>query len=227
MDMSEFLSFNRYSLDSQELEDLLKQGTDTDPPVVKPDFGDNYGGDYGDDKKNSSNPSHHSNPRSRPTMVRTNKISIIVNQNQQDSEDLFQNDVLSFGYSEITGRSKGEVKKSKLDSDVWNPLESPLMLFSGFWLLIIGYMQMFLSSGIIWGWTSLLHMLKEEDAFSSLCDSAHPSPCPAQDKHFAFIFACGSTGIYLSNIPFGFLLDLAGPRITACKNPPSYITLTF
>jgi len=69
----------------------------------------------------------------------------------------------------------------------------------------IGITQTFLCSGIVFGWSSLETILREEGLFA---DAADP------DMMFSMVFTCGAIGNYLSNMPWGYVLDTRGPKFT-------------
>jgi MFS family permease len=64
----------------------------------------------------------------------------------------------------------------------------------------IGAIHTLLSAGIVFGWASLLPVLRDEDISLS----------PSQ---FAGVFTHGAIGNYLSSLPFGLLLDRCGPKL--------------
>lgn len=63
----------------------------------------------------------------------------------------------------------------------------------------VGVLHTLLTAGVVFGWASLLPVLRREGVALS---------APA----FAAVFAHGAIGNYLSSLPFGLLLDRAGPR---------------
>jgi len=65
---------------------------------------------------------------------------------------------------------------------------------------IIGISHTLLCAGIVFGWASLLSILRTE--------KDHLSP-----TIYARIFIAGAIGNYSSNLPFGFLLDTRGPKV--------------
>jgi MFS family permease len=69
-----------------------------------------------------------------------------------------------------------------------------------FWA-ITGIAQTLMSAGIIFGWASLLPVLKEEGVHASA-------------ETFSQIFTYGAVGNYISTLFFGFILDHQGPRRT-------------
>jgi MFS family permease len=64
----------------------------------------------------------------------------------------------------------------------------------------IGAIHTLLSAGIVFGWASLLPVLRNEGI------SLSPS-------EFARVFTHGAIGNYLSSLPFGLLLDRCGPKL--------------
>jgi hypothetical protein len=108
--------------------------------------------------------------------------------------------------------SSGSVDKN----DVPPTITGPLLLDPSFWLLVLGYIQIFLCSGIVWGWGALQSVLIREGAFGDLCKEGEQFPCESQLAKLSLVFIMGSTGIYTSNIPFGLLLDKCGPKLTSC-----------
>lgn len=64
----------------------------------------------------------------------------------------------------------------------------------------IGVVHTLLTAGIVFGWASLLPILREEGL-----DYLTPS-------QFARIFTHGAIGNYLSSLPFGLVLDKCGPK---------------
>lgn len=66
----------------------------------------------------------------------------------------------------------------------------------------VGILQTLLTAGIVFGWASLLPILRDEGVDHTPQD-------------FASIFTCGAIGNYLSTLLFGVTLDRFGPRTTA------------
>lgn len=67
----------------------------------------------------------------------------------------------------------------------------------------VGLLHTLLNAGIVFGWSSLEAVLRLEGTGWS-------------DASYAMIFTCGAVGNYVSNLPFGTLLDYAGPKIAGC-----------
>ena len=63
----------------------------------------------------------------------------------------------------------------------------------------IGVSHTLLTAGVVFGWASLLPLLRHEGVDLSASD-------------FARIFTHGAIGNYLSSLPFGLLLDKTGPK---------------
>jgi MFS family permease len=66
----------------------------------------------------------------------------------------------------------------------------------------IGVTQTLLTAGIVFGWASLLPVLRDEGVDHT-------------PQEFARIFTCGAVGNYVSTLAFGLILDHYGPRSTA------------
>jgi len=66
----------------------------------------------------------------------------------------------------------------------------------------VGVLQTFLTAGLVFGWASLLPILKEEGISLTA-------------KEFASVFTFGAVGNYIAPLPFGILLDRRGPK-TCC-----------
>ena len=64
---------------------------------------------------------------------------------------------------------------------------------------LIGVSHTLLTAGVVFGWASLLPLLRQEGLDLT----------PSQ---FAQIFTHGAIGNYLSSLPFGLLLDKTGPK---------------
>lgn len=83
---------------------------------------------------------------------------------------------------------------SKEDQVVHERLRRHPVLFA-----LIGVSHTLLTAGIVFGWASLLPILRREGIGLT----------PSQ---FANVFTHGAIGNYLSSLPFGFLLDRTGPK---------------
>lgn len=66
----------------------------------------------------------------------------------------------------------------------------------------IGVTQTLLTAGIVFGWASLLPVLRDEGVDHT-------------PQEFTRIFTCGAVGNYISTLAFGVVLDHYGPRSTA------------
>jgi MFS family permease len=69
-----------------------------------------------------------------------------------------------------------------------------------FWAAV-GVIQTLLTAGIIFGWASLLPVMRQEGVDHT-------------PQEFSLIFASGAVGNYLSTLFFGFIVDQFGPRKT-------------
>jgi MFS family permease len=94
----------------------------------------------------------------------------------------------------------------------------------GTWLVALGFLQMLMSSGIVWGWAALQAVLIDDGVYADKCRKPFPpvtalgddaTTCNNQLDALHLVFVAGSVGVYISNLPFGFSLDHLGPRITA------------
>lgn len=70
-----------------------------------------------------------------------------------------------------------------------------------FWA-VVGVIQTLLTAGIVFGWASLLPVLRLEGVDHT-------------PQQFTQIFTCGAVGNYLSTLLFGVTLDRFGPKVTA------------
>eukprot|EP00629_Pelagomonadales_sp_RCC1024_P006359 CAMPEP_0119270392 /NCGR_PEP_ID=MMETSP1329-20130426/7411_1 /TAXON_ID=114041 /ORGANISM="Genus nov. species nov., Strain RCC1024" /LENGTH=245 /DNA_ID=CAMNT_0007270411 /DNA_START=51 /DNA_END=785 /DNA_ORIENTATION=+ len=68
-------------------------------------------------------------------------------------------------------------------------------------LVAIGLIHTLLCAGTVFGWSSLEALLRAEGRFG-----------PEPDRLFAMVFTCGAVGNYISNLPFGVILDRKGPK---------------
>ncbi|XP_043542822.1 solute carrier family 43 member 3-like [Chiloscyllium plagiosum] len=76
--------------------------------------------------------------------------------------------------------------------------------------------------GAIFGWASLVFVLKKEGYFSDLCDSVsnishrgeRNMDCDLQDQHFALVFTLASFSLSFITLPCGFLFDYCGTMVT-------------
>ena len=85
-------------------------------------------------------------------------------------------------------------RPSKDDETAHERLRAHPVLFA-----LIGVSHTLLTAGIVFGWASLLPVLRQEGVDLS------PS-------EFASVFTHGAIGNYLSSLPFGLLLDKTGPK---------------
>ena len=93
----------------------------------------------------------------------------------------------SYSYSVTTS-------KTNKDQVAHDRLRAHPILFA-----LVGVSHTLLTAGVVFGWASLLPILRQEGIDLS----------PAE---FASIFTHGAIGNYPSSLPFGFLLDKTGPR---------------
>ncbi|XP_078281972.1 equilibrative nucleobase transporter 1-like [Rhinoraja longicauda] len=77
-------------------------------------------------------------------------------------------------------------------------------------------------AGVIYGWPSLVFVLKNEDYFADLCNSSDAGPwnvtgqfgCVPQDQRFALVFTIGGFVLNFGAVASGFLLDSCGIMTT-------------
>lgn len=96
-------------------------------------------------------------------------------------------------------------------------------------ILLIIYLALgsVISTGILFGWPSLVIILKDEGVFSQLCGnttlnvtdilvsnttSIYPT-CTEQEFQFSLAFIIGTLSLYSAQCLTGFALDYAGPKI--------------
>lgn len=82
-------------------------------------------------------------------------------------------------------------------------------------LVVLACLQSVLISGIFYGWPSLETLIIESNSLQYLClDQPDPTVvCPAVKTRLRTIFASASTANLLAQLPTGFLLDFAGPKL--------------
>ena len=82
------------------------------------------------------------------------------------------------------------------------------------WLrVILACLLNFLTGGVIYGWSALQQVYKEENVSADLCSWNETLPCAAQEFYLGLVFSVASTGNMCAGLPMGLLVDLAGPRI--------------
>lgn len=88
------------------------------------------------------------------------------------------------------------------DDEYPDPRHRQLLQHPRLWSTV-GVAQTLLSSGVIFGWASLLPVLRSEGVDYT-------------PEAFSLIFTAGAIGNYLTTLLFGLILDNFGPRITGC-----------
>lgn len=81
-----------------------------------------------------------------------------------------------------------------------NPRHNRLRSHPVLWASV-GVTQTLLCAGIVFGWASLLPILRDEGVSHTPQD-------------FAMVFTCGAVGNYISTLFFGYILDRWGPKAT-------------
>ncbi|KAM9741239.1 solute carrier family 43 member 3b isoform 1-T7 [Menidia menidia] len=85
---------------------------------------------------------------------------------------------------------------------------------------VTGLLECLCFAGAVFGWASLVFVLKEEGYFRSLCvnatgvNSTHTLDCSAQDEQFSLIFTIASFMNNFLTLPSGFLFDRFGTTVT-------------
>ncbi|MEQ2162936.1 hypothetical protein GOODEAATRI_025079 [Goodea atripinnis] len=83
-----------------------------------------------------------------------------------------------------------------------------------------GLVECLCFAGAVFGWASLVFVLKEDRYFSSLCVNAtglnntQTLDCSAQDEQFSLIFTIASFMNNFLTLPHGFLFDRFGTTVT-------------
>uniref|UniRef100_A0A3B4GNR7 Solute carrier family 43 member 3 n=1 Tax=Pundamilia nyererei TaxID=303518 RepID=A0A3B4GNR7_9CICH len=83
-----------------------------------------------------------------------------------------------------------------------------------------GLVECLCFAGAVFGWASLVFVLKEEGYFSSLCvngtgvNGTHILDCAGQDEQFSLIFTIASFMNNFLTLPNGFLFDRFGTTVT-------------
>ncbi|XP_078286555.1 equilibrative nucleobase transporter 1-like [Rhinoraja longicauda] len=89
--------------------------------------------------------------------------------------------------------------------------------------LVTGIVECFGFAGLIYGWPSLVFVLKKEEYFADLCLPLHnPSDfgarnvtdCAMQDERFTLIFTISTFVMFVGNVANGILLDYVGTLVT-------------
>lgn len=94
-------------------------------------------------------------------------------------------------------------------------------------LLFFLMFNCFCGSSLWVGWPSIIRVYQSEGIYSSLCEQNNailnltlPSSnstfisCTAQDDRFNIIYTVTSSCYYFGYLFFGFMVDLAGPKVT-------------
>lgn len=106
-------------------------------------------------------------------------------------------------------------------------------------LVVLACLQAFLASGIFYGWSSLYVLFLERGVYSELCDTDqtphHTSNdsggqqtnvstsdvdpiCVAQKSALQLIYTVASSVNLIMQLPWGYLLDRMGPRMTSATS---------
>ncbi|XP_070583445.1 equilibrative nucleobase transporter 1 isoform X2 [Erythrolamprus reginae] len=94
--------------------------------------------------------------------------------------------------------------------------------------LITGLVECMCFAGVIFGWTSLVFVLKDLSYFKNLCQSApnatinQTQDCTAQDGQFSLIFTIGSFMNNFMTFPTGYIFDRFGTTAARLLAVSSY-----
>lgn len=117
------------------------------------------------------------------------------------------------------GRDKGsfephEVYVGDADKQTNNAKEKNFRTagFAAFLLLGFTLWQSFLSTGIVYGWPSLLNLLRNEGVYSQKCDNRSSSICAERTVAFNLVFTVGGATNVSGAVLCGVLVDSCGPR---------------
>ncbi|KAL6486890.1 hypothetical protein MHYP_G00035160 [Metynnis hypsauchen] len=86
--------------------------------------------------------------------------------------------------------------------------------------LVTGLLECLCFAGVVFGWASLVFVLKTDEYFSDLCvtvtegNGTAITDCSAQDEQFSLIFTVASFMNNFLTLPNGFLFDHFGTRAT-------------
>ena len=85
-----------------------------------------------------------------------------------------------------------------------------------FLLLLFASFQIFFTSGVVFGWSALDATFRNEGLYHDLCDKDTPLEdiCAAQKNRLSLVYTLAVFAVYLTNVPFGVILDKYGPRVT-------------
>jgi len=84
------------------------------------------------------------------------------------------------------------------------------------WLyVLLAFMQICFTSGIIYGWPALELMLIEDGFYEDRCEKGAERPCDAQSLYTFMMYTVATFVNNLAAIVNGFVLDRFGPRFTS------------
>ncbi|XP_037635276.1 solute carrier family 43 member 3-like [Sebastes umbrosus] len=102
-----------------------------------------------------------------------------------------------------------------------------------FLTFITGLVECLCFAGVVFGWASLVFVLKTEDYFSSLCvnttgvNATQDLDCSGQDQQFSFVFTIASFMLNFLALPIGFLFDRFGTTVARLFGICLYTTGTL
>lgn len=98
--------------------------------------------------------------------------------------------------------------------------------------LISGLLECMCFAGVIFGWASLVYVLKDLGYFKDLCifsgnQTTNVTDCSAQDEQFSLIFTIGSFMNNFMTFPTGYIFDRFGTTVARLLAISSYTTGTL
>ncbi|XP_017287925.1 solute carrier family 43 member 3a isoform X2 [Kryptolebias marmoratus] len=98
-----------------------------------------------------------------------------------------------------------------------------------YWLtLVSGMLECLCFAGVVFGYASLVFVLKDEGYFSELCHSnTTNTECSSQDEQFSLVFTIASFLNNFLNLIVGFLFDRFGTLVTRLLGISLYTTGTL
>jgi len=81
-------------------------------------------------------------------------------------------------------------------------------------VLLVSCFMILTTSGIIYGWPSLLLVFQDVKLFENLCTPEEGNHCNARLLKFNLIYTLGQVSAVIGPMPFGIFLDKFGPRLT-------------
>uniref|UniRef100_A0A4W6DGU9 Uncharacterized protein n=1 Tax=Lates calcarifer TaxID=8187 RepID=A0A4W6DGU9_LATCA len=100
-----------------------------------------------------------------------------------------------------------------------------------YWLtLLSGLVESLFVMGIVFGWASLVFVLKGDGYFRAwlpISVLVHPKDCSSQDEHFSQVMSVASIPNTIIRFPIGYIFDSCGTTATRLISISLYITGTL